>query len=84
MTAIAGGTDAVEILSHSELRDKANLKSGVVMTRANPNHWKGGGPHEEENRDHRREAPAGGTESKESLSSCLVRNLCRASPDGDA
>jgi len=80
LTAIAGEADAVEILSHSKLRDKAKF----LKISDSFDHRKGGGPHEEENRDHRREAPAGGTESKESLSSCLVRNLWRASPDGDA
>src|SRR5213593_980950 len=59
-------------------------KPGTASTSASRYQWKGGGPHEEKNRDHRRKTPANRPETTAALCSRLVRGLWRASSNADA
>ena len=59
-------------------------KPGTGSTSANRYQWKGGGPHEEKNRDHRRETPANCPETTAALCSRLVRGLWQAGSNVDA
>src|SRR5438093_10853462 len=59
-------------------------KPGLGSTSASRYQWKGGGPHEEKNRDHRRETPANCPETTAAFCSRLVRGLWQAGSNVDA